>query len=155
VTTPVSGSTAQRYRILQLICWSFLFSLAIYVFVARSLAAGEAGLPGIPSFMPWVLLAVGAMALFSAPLIAGQMLRAAEHRKDFESRLAAYQQASIVAFGLRETAGIMGIVITLLTGEWLWAAGLAGAAALAMVVGWPTRSSFDRFTNPAAPPSIG
>ena len=64
MTLPPSTSAEQRYRTLQLICWSFLFSLVVYVFVARTVAANMTGMEGIPQQVHWVLLAMAAVALY-------------------------------------------------------------------------------------------
>ncbi len=146
MASPVPAPHDQRYRILQFICWGFLAALGIYLVLARALASQGAGLRGFPAFLPWALVAVAGLAIFAAPVAAVLALRTAEGRGP-AARPAAYQQSVIVAFALREAAGIIGIVVALLTGEWLWAAGLTGAAALAMAAGWPTRNAFDRFVE--------
>jgi hypothetical protein len=153
---PRSLSPDQRFRNLQLICWGFLGAQVIYVVIARAVTGQVRGHEGLPSLLPWILLGAAVAAVFSAPLIAGAILRAGEARQDRDARLDAYQQAVIVGFALREAAGIVGIVLAFLTGNWLWAAGLCGGAALAMATGWPTRGAFDHMAgDPAVPPPIG
>ena len=154
MASPAPASPEQRFRTLQFICWGFVVALGIYLVLARALASQGTGPTGFPAFLPWALVALAGFAILAAPFVASLGLRAAERRDDPEARANAYQQSVVAAFALREAAGIIGIVVTLLTGHWLWSAGLTGAAALSMATGWPTRAAFDRFVEPTAPRPI-
>lgn len=144
-----------RFAVLSLLCTAFLFSLAVYVAVAWFLLRSEqpALPPGsTPPALPWVLTAVAFMLL-----VAGHVLG----RRSVPSRLSpppdafvALQQRTIIAFALREAAAIMGLVLSLLTGDIRWVAGFAAAAALAMLMGWPRRSALE-VSPRTGPPPIG
>ena len=92
------------------------------------------------------------------------MLLAAGHvlgRRSVSSRLSppadpfvALQQRTIIAFALREAAAIMGLVLSLLTGDIRWVAGFAAVAAVAMLMGWPRRPVLEDSPR-TGPPPIG
>ena len=72
---------------------------------------------------------------------------------DAAERVASYRTAAIASFALRESVAIIGLVITFLSGDLRWCLGLAAAAALAMLLGWPRRADMVRLAgDPSAAP---
>jgi len=155
-TPPVTPQN--RFLLLQLICGAFLVSVAVYVLVARLVMGKAPALAPLPELLPWILAGVAVLALLSAQPLGALMARNAESQPTPEARQAGYRQAVVVAFAVRESAAIFGLVLTLLTGDLSWVLILAAAAVLAMVIGWPRRAQFDRLgrsDTEAPPPPIG
>ncbi len=53
--------------------------------------------------------------------------------------LAAHATATVVAFNLRAAVAMLGFGLTVVTANPWWSWGLGGAAAIAMLLGWPRR----------------
>jgi len=88
------------------------------------------------------LAAVALALLVAAPSVKRAIFKRAEAEGfdgDPEKRRAAWQKATIVAFALREAGGLIGFVLTAITGNSWWAWGLGGAALIAMAMDWPRR----------------
>ncbi|HTG36854.1 MAG TPA: hypothetical protein VLB76_28385 [Thermoanaerobaculia bacterium] len=94
--------------------------------------------------MSLLLFAAGLALLVVAPSVKRAIFKRADAEGfdgDQEKRLAAWQKATIVAFALREVAGLIGFVLAVITGN-LWGAwGLGGAALIAMAMDWPRREN--------------
>jgi len=146
-----------KMRLLTLLCAALALSLAVYVVVAV-IVVGAAGGPvaeGIPPSTAWILAAVALASLAAAETVSRAIrARAASSGSTAAARLEAYQQATIVGFAMRESAAVMGLVATFLTGQVGWCVVLAAASGLAMAVAWPRR---DRIASFAAggPAAIG
>jgi hypothetical protein len=90
------------------------------------------------------LVAVGLALLVAAPAVKRAIFKRADAEGfdgDAKGRAAAYQKATIVAFALREAGGLIGFVLTAITGSSWWAWGLGGAALIAMAMDWPKREN--------------
>jgi len=74
-----------------------------------------------------------------SPQTSGAVNEAA--RDDAEEAMQRYTRSVIVASALREVAAVVGLVLTLLTGELLWVLLLSAAATISMVVHWPRRDA--------------
>jgi len=89
-----------------------------------------------------VLFAVGLAFLVAAPSVKRAIFKRADAEGfdgDQEKRRAAWQKATLVAFALREAGGLIGLVLTAITGNSWWICGLGGAALIAMALDWPKR----------------
>lgn len=62
-------------------------------------------------------------------------------RDDAEEAMQRYTRSVVVASALREVAAVVGLVLTLLSGELLWVALLGGATIVSMIVHWPRRGA--------------
>lgn len=94
--------------------------------------------------MIFSLVVVGLALLVAAPAVKRAIFKRADAEGfdgDQEKRLAAWQKATIVAFALREAGGLIGFVLTAITGNSGWAWGLGGAALIAMAMDWPKREN--------------
>jgi hypothetical protein len=102
--------------------------------------------PGRPAALPSVaftaLLVTAVVLLVAAPAV----MRAIYKRADAEGfgggrdrALAAYAAATLAAFRLRALAALLGFGLAVATGDRAWSWGLGGAAAVAMLLGWPRR----------------
>ena len=91
-----------------------------------------------PPAVPLALFALALVLLVAAPSVKRAILKRYEAEGfDGDRFLAALSTATIVAFGLREAAGLLGFGLALLTGNPWWSWGLGGAALLAMFVDRP------------------
>jgi hypothetical protein len=89
-----------------------------------------------------VLFAMGLALLVAAPAVKRAIFKRADAEGfdgDQEKRRAAWQKATIVAFALREAGGLIGFVLSAITGNSWWAWCLGGAALIAMAMDWPKR----------------
>lgn len=150
---------AERHRVLQIICGAILASQAIYVAVAWMVTAEGAHAPGaggrVPPAVAMALVGVAVTCLASAEGVARLLQRRAKAAAAPETRAQGFLQATIVGFALREAAGIIGLVLSLLTGKLLWVVALGACAALAMAVAWPRRAQLAAVAFPDRPPAIG
>jgi hypothetical protein len=142
-------------RVTTVICIAILASIPLYVAIAWIVVgqgAGELG-GGLPPVLIWALGAVGIVVLVVAQAMWAAMKGSAAARPTPAERVASYRTAAVVSFALRESAAIIGLVITMLTGDLRWCVGLAAAAVLAMLLGWPRRADMQRLAgDPAAAP---
>ncbi len=144
----------QKARILTILCGALLSSLVIYVVVGFTVAgSGRPVATGVPVVAPWVLAAAAVLALAAGETVSRTIFAQRSAGVTSPSaRLEAYQQATIVGFGVREWAGILGLVATLLTGSLAWCVGLCAATALTMFAAWPRRERLAAIAADAPPP---
>jgi hypothetical protein len=136
----------QRHRILGIICFALLASVAIYVGIAFVLIQ-QGSIPTtdsaeLPEIFPVVLCAIAVLTVMGAQVMAAALLKqnlARATGEDPTPRLNAFQSAVIIGFAMREAAAVMGLVLTFLTGEILWVVGLSAVAAAAMLLAWPRK----------------
>jgi hypothetical protein len=132
-----------RFRRLQFLCFAILMSVVmVNVVLVILLASDNLQSKPLSPNMPIVLFAVGVALLVSS----GAVKRAVYKRADaegFDGDLGkvfkAYQTATVIAFALREAGGLIGFILSLLTGNPWWSWGLGGAAVIAMIFDWPKR----------------
>ena len=130
-----------RDRQLLILCGAIAFSLLMvnvvftFLYLSRPLPGSE-----VPQALPLVLFSLGLVLLGAAPAVKGAVFKRAD-AEGFdghpERRFAAYQTATLVAFAMREAAGLTGFILALLTGNPWWSWGLGGAALIAMFLDRP------------------
>jgi F0F1-type ATP synthase membrane subunit c/vacuolar-type H+-ATPase subunit K len=91
-----------------------------------------------------VLAAIAVAQLLIARVVWGAMVQSASRKATALERLAAYRTATVVAFALRESTALIGLVLTLLGGDLRWCLGLSTLAVVAMLAGWPRRADMVR-----------
>jgi hypothetical protein len=132
-----------HFRRLHILCGAILASLALVnAVLVILLARGELTPAPISRSVPIVLFAVGLVLLVTAPAIKGAVFKRAGAEGfggEIEKVFNAYRSANIVAFALREAAGLIGFVLAVLTANTWWSWGLGGAAVIAMIFDWPKR----------------
>jgi hypothetical protein len=146
-----------RMRLLTLLCAALAFSLVVYVVVAVIVVGAAAGpvAEGIPPSTAWILAAVAVASLAAAETVSRAILgRASTSATTATARLDAYQQATIVGFAVRESAAVMGLVATFLTGEIAWCLALTAASGLAMAVAWPRHERVAAIAEGGPPPVV-
>ena len=151
---PLVDATA---RITSLICFAIMASIPFYVAIAWIVVGQSEGaaVAALPPVLTWALGAVGIVMLVVAQAVWGAMKRAATAKPTAFERITAYRIAAIVSFALRESVAIIGLVITMLTGDVRWCMTLAAAALLAMLLGWPRRADMQRLAGEPAAAPIG
>jgi len=150
-----SPSLVDAARVTIVVCLAILTSIPFYVAVAWMVAGQRADADGValPAVLAWALAAVGLALLAAAQAVWATLKRGAAARPTPAERLASYRTAAIVSFAMRESAAIIGLVISLLTGDLRWCLALSGAAALAMLLGFPRSADMVRLAgDPAAAP---
>ena len=84
------------------------------------------------------LIALSILLLVLAPVVTAKL--AAKAGSDPEEAFRNHQQRVIFGFGLREAAGVLGLVVALLTGMATWGFAIAGAALFTMGMAWPRQN---------------
>lgn len=140
----------RQVRTLQVICVAFASSLLLYAGLAWTLVE-VLGFQAIAELDPAITttIAVAALATLPAAEMLTKMLRskAAALGQDTgaEVALQSYSQGVIVGFATREACGVIGLVLSLLTGSWLYAVTLSAVALVAMLVAWPRSHSVEEW----------
>lgn len=88
-------------------------------------------------------LAIGGAAVLVGAAIVGRLLIDAPGDPDPESIAGRIRTGVIVSMAMRESVGLMGGVVGLLTGDYLLMAGLAAGSAATMVLGMPGRTAIE------------
>jgi hypothetical protein len=142
--TPLPGSPLEaRLRRLQTTCGAMLLGVVALNVVALLLPWMRPERPAsLPNVAVTALLVAGVVLLVAAPAV----MRALYKRADAEGfggdrgrALAAYAAATLAAFRLRALTALIGFGLAVATGDRGWSWGLGGAAAVAMLLGWPRR----------------
>lgn len=142
----------QRLKTLQIIVMAAVTSLVIYVGIAFFLIRQGAFQPTvIPTILPPVLSAVAVSILLVAGFIVTGLIDKARIINPASERFGPYQTAVIIGMALRESAGIIGLVLTLLTGSLLWVCLLSALGAFAILTNFPTRSALENLLRDAPP----
>jgi hypothetical protein len=135
--------STDRFRQLHIVCGSILAGLVLLnVVLAVLLATGALTPTPFPQPFVLVLFAVGLALLVGSPAIKGAVFKrigAEGFGADTDKIFAAYQTSNLIAFALREAAGLIGFVLSMLTADPWWSWGLGGAAVIAMIYDWPKR----------------
>ncbi|HKI02685.1 MAG TPA: hypothetical protein VKK31_11965 [Thermoanaerobaculia bacterium] len=130
-----------RHRQLLIVCGAIGLSLLMvnvvftFLYLSRPLPGSD-----VPQALPLVLFSLGLVFLGAAPAVKRSIFKRADAEGfdgNPEGRFAAYQTATIVAFAMREAAGLLGFVLAILTGNPWWSWGLGGVALVAMVLDRP------------------
>jgi hypothetical protein len=134
-----------RYRRLVIVCGAIAMSL-LMVNVVLTVLQVTGSLPtktSLPQAVPLAIFALALVLLVSAPSVQRAILKRYEAEGDPEALAAGYSTATLVAFALREAAGLLGFVLALLTGNPWWSWGRGGAALLAMIMDRPRRAMLE------------
>lgn len=132
---------ADRFRRLHVLCAAFLAGVVLAnVLLTVLLKRGTLAPAAIPKNLSILLFASGLTLLVVAPAVKGAVFKRIG-AEGFDSGMifSAYQAANLAAFALREAAGLIGLVLALLTAEPWWSWGLGAGAVIAMAFDWPRR----------------
>jgi hypothetical protein len=134
-----------RYRRLVIVCGAIAMGL-LMVNVVLAVLQVTGSLPpktSLPQAVPLAIFTFALLLLVSAPSVQRAILKRYEAEGDSEALAAGYSTATLVAFALREAAGLLGFILALLTGNPWWSWGLGGAALLAMIMDRPRRAMLE------------
>lgn len=135
---------AVRFRRLRIVCASMLVGVAALNAALLLLPQMRPGKPGsAPNVLVTTLLVTGVVLLVATPAVTRAIYKRADAEGfdgDRGKALAAYATATVVAFNLRAAVAMLGFGLTVVTFNPWWSWGLGGAAAIAMLLGWPRRS---------------
>jgi hypothetical protein len=132
----------QQINVLQIFGIAFVASLLIYAGLAWALVE-VIGLEATVDLDATVtaVIAVVALGMIPAAEVSSRTLRnrasPAHQALTPQEALQAYSQATIVGFALREACGVIGLTLSILTADWLWAVLLSFVALVAMLAAWP------------------
>ena len=140
---------SEQMRFLNVVCFALVAGVGAYSVVAWFLTSGSDSIAG-PD-LPTGLAVVGALVavglLIAAPIVRRKILeQAADTARAHERHATAvesYRLATLLAFILRDGAAIVGLMLTILTGEPLWCYGLGALTVVAMFTGWPRREELE------------
>lgn len=145
------------HRVLTVICGGLLLSLLVYAGVAwlllEQLGWEPPGAP-MPGLLVPLLAAVAVgLTLAAAPLGRWAGEAAARHRgaEDPGGPVGAYVQQTLVAFALRESTGVVGLIASLLSGELVWCWALTALAMVAMLQAWPPKDGMQEWVRQRLP----
>jgi hypothetical protein len=134
-----------RYRQLVILCSAIAMSL-VMVNVVLTILLVLGSLPpktSLPQAVSLGMFCLSLALLVFAPAVQRAILKRYEAEGDPGALATGYTTAVIVAFALREAAGLLGFMLALLTGNPWWSWGLGGAALLAMVMDRPRRAMLE------------
>jgi len=156
MTEPSRTEVDRFVRVTQIIAAAVALAIPIYVVVAWIVAptmpvASDNG--QLITIMAVVLGALSIGQLAAAQLLVSTRMRGLTKLDDAGQRLVGYRTTVIIAFALRESIAIFGLVLSLLGGDPRWALGFGAVALLSMLLGWPRRSAMERLA--ATVPPIG
>lgn len=138
---PSPSQAPVDFRPLRIVCFALLASVVLMNVVLSVLYfTGRLPQTEVKEAMPLIFFSMALILLVASPAVKRALLKRsdAEHAPLAASdRAGDYMSANIIAFALREGAGLIGFVLSLLTGNPWWGWGLGGAAVIAMIVDWP------------------
>lgn len=148
---PTSTGTDRSVFTLQVISAALASTLVVYAGIAYVLVEISGIGPLAPRAFadPLLLVVVVAAAVLLIPVgtLLGKAIRGRVERARGElsrtEMLQGYTQATVISFVLYESSAVLGLMLALLAGEWIWAVALSGTALVAMLVAWPRRTALE------------
>ena len=146
---PDQDRVAEAVRFLNVVCLGMVFSVFVYAAVAWFLTSRDGAIAGpqLPGGIAWVGALVAIALLVAAPIVQRRAREGTVQGPDPEERriaaLEGYRLGTLLAFLLRDGAAIVGLMLTIMTGEPLWTYALAAVTVVAMFWGWPRREDLD------------
>ena len=140
---------SEQMRFLNVVCFALVASVGAYSVVAWYLSSEGGALAGpeLPSALAWVGAAVAIALLVAAPIARRKMLEKSSvtmlsSERD-DTAVESYRLATLLSFMLREGAAIVGLMLTILTGEATWCYALGAITVVAMFSAWPRREELE------------
>lgn len=150
--TGPAAAAAQVVPTLYAVCGALMGGVALFAAVVTWLFLDGVA-PLSPGELPGVALmaaATLAAALFIVAPVVERKLREAPPGASMSDVAARFQSGTIAGFALREAPGLLGLVLSLLSGTLPWALGFAGASLAAMALAWPKRGDLEARLRKAA-----
>lgn len=137
----------QGLRAQQIICAGLALSVVIYAGVALALVGTGILEPVVELATEIQALAAGAgivVILLATPVTRSIRARAEGARpRDTRRLLQASQRSILAGFVIRETGAVLGLAVTLLTGNVLWVLLTSAVALVGMTLAWPRRAAVE------------
>lgn len=150
----VDDAIARYLPLLNILAFAFCASVVVYIVVGWLLidVLGFEALAALPPAMVTAIAASQLFVILAGYLISNAIRGPAPARQrsggidratsdDAEADMQRYARSVIVASALREVAAVVGLVLTLLSGELVWVALLGAATIVSMIVHWPRRGA--------------
>jgi len=139
---------------LALLCKMIAGSVLLYTMLAWFLVEGFQLHPfgKVPGTLPLSLAIFATMLLLLASRVRSAILRNAlrvgpSQRLDLDAFAAAYRRATLTSFAILETAGLLGLLVALLSGSSFYGVVLCVASFLSMLMRWPKADEIDRLAS--------
>ncbi len=140
-------------RTTTMICFAISMSVPIYVLVAWFILSQGTRADNVPAPVISGLVAAACVLLMAATVVPRRLKAAAATKSTLGERLEAFRVATIISFALREGIAVIGLVITLMGGDFRWCLGLAAVSLVAMFLDWPKTDEWGRLAfDPATAP---
>jgi len=149
-----SPSTEQSIRLTIIIAGALAASVPLYMFIAWMVTPTIAGSDGPGEDVQTLAVILAMMSLgtlFLAQILFAKGLSKAEIMPTPGQRLGGYRVAIIVAFAVRESVAIYGLILSFLSGDMRWCFGFGVVALASMLLGWPKRSAMERLAAEVPP----
>lgn len=134
-------------RLQQIICGGLALAVVLYAVAALALVGTGFLGPILELATEFQALAAGAgfvVVLLATPVSRALLARAEAVRPRDPARLLdTFQRSTLVGYVLRETGAVVGVVVTLLTGNVLWVLLTSGVALVTMALAWPRRGAVE------------
>lgn len=147
----IEGHVQRMSLITSAMMMSVVIVMGIGWFLSSNQGAMTAATEDVP-MLPMILAGAGVLALIASGAVGGALARAARTRATPEERLTAFGSAHIVATAMRESAAIVGLVATMVSGDPTWVLALGVLALVAIAASWPRR---ERFAELVRTPPVG
>jgi hypothetical protein len=140
---------AEQLRFLNVVCLAMVASVFAFGVVAWFLTRDGNALAGpqLPGWVGWVGAAVAIALLVAAPVVQRKNLESTARGQRPEEQaigaLESYRLGTLLGFLLRDGAAIVGLMLTVVTGEPMWTYGLGAVTVVAMFWAWPRREELD------------
>ena len=153
----MSGNEVSRSQPiqLQLLCAAILLSNLVHVVVAVILQSVQ-GLPimeadTLPVFFPYLLLFLGLSAAAFSFMVRKALLMKLPARPTMQHLTGPI----VIAMAMAESSGVLGLLVVLLTGEWIYAGLLWGTGIGVGIFHYPTAGMITRLLDDEHRDSLG
>ncbi len=138
----LAASPPNPLTALRVICLAMIVGVVILGAVGAVLVrTGTVRPEAFPAAGTWSLAGVALLQLLLAPVLERRIAAGGGAASAAADRARRAVGGKIVGFALREAAGILGVVLGLLTGELRWILGLGGLAVATMLLAFPRRTT--------------
>lgn len=134
----------QHMKVVRLMAGSMMAGVVIFGALSLTLLASGDFQPrseALPALLPFGLAAAAILMLLAGPFIMRRL--ASEPASSAGEVLQKHRTRVVVGYAIWEAAGVLGIILALVTGLTGWGFALAGAALLMMGMAWPKPRDLD------------
>lgn len=146
--TPPSGTqtSEQKLKILQIVNGAFIASVAIYGAVAVTLVQQMQTPAGGADALILPFGVVAAFLTLGTPHLGKMLLKSGVGKEPgSQARFQAFFTAFIICLALREVIAVLGLVLTISSGDINWMFAFGALSIVTMIAGWPSKSKFESY----------